>query len=99
MEVVDRNCEGASDASVLSAPLTPTDRVSSQLPVYSTYIHRFLGITLLSLTWYACTSGIVLQAQNYPQEDQQRLMKIFCWGVTSVIAGIIFFIGYVIRPE
>ena len=68
------------------------------LPRLAAYFHRLLGIALLGLAWYACTSGISLQAQHYPQDDKQRLLNIF-WGVAGGISGMVFFIGYVIRPE
>mmetsp|Transcript_10259 Transcript_10259/g.24026 ORF Transcript_10259/g.24026 Transcript_10259/m.24026 type:complete len:589 (+) Transcript_10259:96-1862(+) len=60
------------------------------------YGHRLLGIILLSLSWYNCHSGIVLQAENYDQDDEGSLLGIF-WGITGFIAGSIVFVGYVLR--
>jgi heme A synthase len=65
---------------------------------YWEYFHRFLGITLLALAWYNCTSGIVLQCEENEQDDKQTVMAIF-WSITGAIAGLIFFVGYVIRVE
>ena len=60
------------------------------------YTHRSLGIILLSLAWYNCHSGIILQSENYDQDDEESLLAIF-WGITGCIAGTIFFVGYVLR--
>jgi hypothetical protein len=66
---------------------------------YWEYFHRFLGITLLGLAWYNCQTGIILQSDNYPeQDDKEQLLDIF-WGITGTIAGAIFVMGYVIRIE
>lgn len=56
--------------------------------------HRFIGITLLGLAWYNCTSGIQLQSEKYDERDD--LTAIF-WGVTAGISGLIFFLAYVVR--
>lgn len=63
---------------------------------YWEYTHRLLGMILLGLAWYNCHSGIVLQAENYDQDDEESLLRIF-WGITGGIAGSIFFVGYVLR--
>ena len=63
---------------------------------YWEYTHRLLGMILLGLAWYNCHSGIVLQAENYDQDDEESLLKIF-WSITGGIAGSIFFVGYVLR--
>jgi hypothetical protein len=60
------------------------------------YSHRCLGMVLIALAWYNCHSGIVLQAQKYYQDDEQQLLAIF-WGITGGIAGLVFFLAYVIR--
>jgi len=60
------------------------------------YSHRSLGVILLALAWYNCHSGIELQAQNYYQDDEQQLTAIF-WGITGGIAGLVFFLAYVMR--
>ncbi|KAL3905610.1 MAG: hypothetical protein SGARI_004374 [Bacillariaceae sp.] len=61
------------------------------------YTHRFLGVALLGMAWYNCTSGIVLQSEKYAQDDQEQLTTVF-WSITGLIAGTIFMVGYVIRP-
>lgn len=70
----------------------------SKLRQYWEYLHRFLGICLLGLAWYNCQTGIILQAENYDQYDEQKWLDVF-WGVTGGIAGMIFLVGYVIRLE
>lgn len=60
------------------------------------YTHRLLGIVLLGLAWYNCHSGIVLQAENYDQDDEESMIKIF-WSITGCITGSIVFVGYVMR--
>jgi hypothetical protein len=76
----------------------PSSKSNKKTPIrqYWEYFHRFLGMTLLALAWYNCTTGIILQAENYEQDDQKQLMDIF-WGITGTIAGSIVFVGYVIR--
>jgi hypothetical protein len=63
---------------------------------YWEYLHRFLGMVLLALAWYNCTSGIVLQAEKYQEDDQEQLMAIF-WSITGLLAGSVFLMGYVLR--
>lgn len=80
----------------------PTNKVNFhfskalQIRKFWEYTHRLLGIILLGLAWYNCHSGIVLQAENYDQDNQESLLKIF-WGITGAIVGTIFGIGYVMR--
>ena len=62
------------------------------------YFHRCLGLVLLGLGWYNCTSGIELQATKYQEDDETQLLNIF-WSITGIIAGCAIFIGYVIRPQ
>lgn len=70
----------------------------SRLRQFWEYVHRFLGMTLLGLSWYNCQSGIIFLAEKYDQYDEQKLLNIF-WGITGGIAGMIFLVGYVIRME
>ena len=97
MEVVDHHFEEDSITTTSASP-PPKQASPGWLPRYAKYFHRLLGITLVGLAWYACTSGIILQADNYPQDDQQRLMSVF-WGVTGSIAGFSFLGGFVLRQE
>ncbi|KAL3941365.1 MAG: hypothetical protein SGARI_000624, partial [Bacillariaceae sp.] len=83
MEVIDRGHKETHDEveieeyesvySYNSSPSPPPTKNAVDDRLHK-YFHRFLGITLLGLAWYNCTSGIALQAENYPQDDQQRLM-------------------------
>jgi hypothetical protein len=52
----------------------------------------------MALAWYNCDSGIVLKSEKYQQVDEQTLLTIF-WSITGLIAGLIFFVGFVIRIE
>jgi hypothetical protein len=75
-----------------------TPQTKSQLRQGWEYVHRFVGITLLGLSWYNCHSGIILQGEKYDEDDEQMLLNIF-WAITGGIAGMIVLIGYVIRNE
>eukprot|EP00529_Nitzschia_sp_RCC80_P024843 CAMPEP_0113512676 /NCGR_PEP_ID=MMETSP0014_2-20120614/39461_1 /TAXON_ID=2857 /ORGANISM="Nitzschia sp." /LENGTH=537 /DNA_ID=CAMNT_0000409039 /DNA_START=181 /DNA_END=1797 /DNA_ORIENTATION=+ /assembly_acc=CAM_ASM_000159 len=83
-------------------PSSPTSATATTQPTkirqFWEYFHRFLGITLLGLAWYNCTTGIVLQSEKYEEDDQQMLTNIF-WGITGSIAASIFFVGYVLRLQ
>jgi hypothetical protein len=48
--------------------------------------HRFLGVTLLALAWYNCSSGIELFALRFGEEDDKR--GAF-WGVAAGLVGMI----------
>mmetsp|Transcript_17031 Transcript_17031/g.27662 ORF Transcript_17031/g.27662 Transcript_17031/m.27662 type:complete len:499 (+) Transcript_17031:131-1627(+) len=74
------------------------DDKPTKIRQYWEYFHRFLGITLLGLAWYNCTTGIVLQSEKYEQDDEKTLTSIF-WGVTGTIASMIFFLGYILRVD
>jgi hypothetical protein len=56
--------------------------------------HRFVGIGLLGLAWYNCTSGIKLQLEIY--NENEWAMAAF-WGVTAGLSGIVFCLAYVVR--
>jgi hypothetical protein len=58
--------------------------------------HRLLGITLLLLAVYNCQTGIILQSENYAQDDKETLTNIF-WSITGSITVIIFFLRFVVR--
>eukprot|EP00536_Pseudo-nitzschia_multiseries_P003435 jgi/Psemu1/301964/fgenesh1_kg.53_\ len=60
------------------------------------YTHRMLGILLLGLAWCNCHTGIILQADEYPQYDEGSLLKFF-WGITASIAGTILLMGCLLR--
>jgi hypothetical protein len=48
--------------------------------------HRFMGVALLSMAWYNCSSGIELFAQRFGEEDDKR--GAF-WGVAAGVVGLI----------
>jgi hypothetical protein len=56
--------------------------------------HRFVGIALLGLAWYNCTSGIKLQLEIY--DENEWAMAAF-WGVTAGLSGIVFCLACVVR--
>ena len=86
--------ETKSSSTAKTNKVLPKPRIRQ----YWEYLHRSVGMTLLGLAWYNCTSGIELHATKYEQDDEQQLMTLF-WSITGTIAGSVFFIGYVIRPE
>lgn len=57
--------------------------------------HRFIGMALLGLAWYNCTSGIQLQVDKYDDLGDWQMAAF--WGVTAGISGFIFFLAYVVR--
>jgi hypothetical protein len=48
--------------------------------------HRFMGVALLSMAWYNCSSGIELFAVRFGEEDDKR--GAF-WGVAAGVVGLI----------
>jgi cytochrome b561 len=58
--------------------------------------HRLLGITLLLLAVYNCQTGIILQSENYAQDDKETLTNIF-WSITGSITVIIFLLRFAVR--
>ena len=57
-------------------------------------VHRLVGVSLIGLAWYNCTSGIELQVETYGEGDD--LTAVF-WGVAGGISGMIFCLAYVLR--
>jgi hypothetical protein len=100
MEFDDPDGERSDGSPPPPPPSSPTIQSSSKVTKirqYWEYFHRFLGMTLLGLAWYNCTTGIVLQSEKYG-EDEEMLTNIF-WGITGSIAALIFFVGYVLRLQ
>lgn len=86
--------EVADEDSSLNDSLESDPSVKSKPRLAWEISHRFIGIALLGLAWYNCTSGIQLQVEKYDENDDQ--MAAF-WGVTAGISGLIFFFAYVVR--
>ena len=57
-------------------------------------IHRLLGMTLLGLAWFNCTTGIEAQVENFP--DVQNWTGVF-WVIIAGISGSIFLMALVSR--
>ena len=102
----DSNGDGEIDDDDVSPSQNMNDAVASENGEISAsksslrqaweYMHRAMGLILLGLAWYNCHTGIQLQAENYYQDDEERLLSIF-WGITGALSGIVIFLGYVVR--
>jgi hypothetical protein len=101
-EEVVYNSSGDSEAlettkqSTSSSSGTTSSSKKSYLRLFWECGHRLLGIVLLVLAVYNCHTGIILQSDNYYQDDKETLTNIF-WSITGSITGIIFFLRFVVR--
>lgn len=76
--------EQAVQLEETSKPAGPTKTVARIAWEIS---HRLIGLALLGLAWYNCTSGIELQEEKY---DETVDWSAIFWGVTGGISGVIF---------
>ncbi|KAG7342936.1 cytochrome b561 [Nitzschia inconspicua] len=58
--------------------------------------HRVLGVILLSLAWYNCTTGIVLFSEKYNVDNERQLLNVF-WGFAATIAVLFLVQGFILR--
>ena len=65
--------------------------------------HRLLGLAVIAMSWYNCSSGIVLHAEEFGEDFNddgtaitEPWIAVF-WGITGGITGVILIMGFVFR--
>ena len=98
------NSSGNSEASetakrsTSSSSVTTSSSKKSYLRLFGACGHRLLGIVPLDLAVYDCKTGIILQSENYDQDDKETLTNIF-WSIIGSITSIIFFLRFVVHVQ
>jgi hypothetical protein len=83
------------EESNIKSASKPTEK--SSIRRYWEYTHRLVGVTVVGLAWYQCTTGLALLPQFIGNQPDLNTLNDIFWGVTGGIAGITFLLAYVVR--